>query len=103
MDEPRARSKSTRTSNPFGRPLPPHRPPSPRSFPHARTLTLTLTHHGFSTAIREISLLKDLVHPNIVGLKDVVYSDSKLYLVFQYLDYDLKVGRGGTRAAPWVR
>jgi len=43
-----------------------------------------------STAIREISLLKDLVHPNIVGLKDVVYSDSKLYLVFQYLDYDLK-------------
>lgn len=43
-----------------------------------------------STAIREISLLKELSHPNIVCLKDVVYVDSKLYLVFEYLDQDLK-------------
>ena len=46
-----------------------------------------------STAIREISLLKELTHPNIVSLKDVVYMDSKLYLVFskfEYLDQDLK-------------
>lgn len=43
-----------------------------------------------STAIREISLLKGLKHPNIVELKEVLYSEDKLYLVFEYLDYDLK-------------
>ena len=43
-----------------------------------------------STAIREISLLKELQHPNIVQLEDVVHNDSCLYLVFEYLDLDLK-------------
>ena len=43
-----------------------------------------------STAIREISLLRELQHPNIVGLKDVVHQDQKLYLVFEFLDQDLK-------------
>lgn len=43
-----------------------------------------------STALREISLLKELNHPNIVQLQDVVYCDQKLYLVFEYLDSDLK-------------
>jgi len=44
-----------------------------------------------STAIREISLLKELSdHPNIVKLKDVLYLKSKLYLIFEYLDQDLK-------------
>jgi len=43
-----------------------------------------------STAIREISLLKELEHPGIVQLLDVVHSDQKLYLVFEYLDKDLK-------------
>jgi len=43
-----------------------------------------------STAIREISLLKELQHPNIVSLNDVVHNDSKLYLVFEFLDQDLK-------------
>ncbi|GBM45561.1 Cyclin-dependent kinase 2 [Araneus ventricosus] len=43
-----------------------------------------------STALREISLLKELEHPNVVRLEDVVYSDQKLYLVFEYLDFDLK-------------
>lgn len=42
------------------------------------------------TAIREISLLKELHHPNIVRLLDVVHSDRKLTLVFEYLDLDLK-------------
>ena len=32
----------------------------------------------------------DLNHENIVALHDVIYSDSKLFLVFQYLDQDLK-------------
>jgi len=43
-----------------------------------------------STAIREISLLKELDHENIVMLKDVVHSENKLYLVFEFLDQDLK-------------
>jgi serine/threonine protein kinase len=76
-----------------------------------------------STAIREISLLKELQHPNIVQsvhhsppcahsksvvacalqaqstvrpsvhvrrLQDVVHSENRLYLVFEYLDQDLK-------------
>jgi len=43
-----------------------------------------------STAIREISLLKELSHPNIVSLCNVVHEDNKLYLVFEYLDQDLK-------------
>lgn len=43
-----------------------------------------------STAIREISVLKELQHENIVGLIDVIHNDSKLYLVFEFLDLDLK-------------
>lgn len=43
-----------------------------------------------STAIREIALLKELDHPNIVKLHDVVHSNNKLYLVFEFLDQDLK-------------
>lgn len=43
-----------------------------------------------STAIREISLLKELTHPNVVTLNDVLYSENKLYLVFEFLDQDLK-------------
>lgn len=43
-----------------------------------------------STAIREISLLKELDHPNIVNLLDIIHSDTKLYLIFEFLDLDLK-------------
>lgn len=44
-----------------------------------------------STAIREISLLKELSEDdNIVKLLDIVHSDAKLYLVFEFLDLDLK-------------
>ncbi|XP_061090131.1 cyclin-dependent kinase 3-like [Conger conger] len=43
-----------------------------------------------STAIREISLLKELSHPNIVKLLDVVHTEKKLYLVFEFLNQDLK-------------
>ncbi|PCH34601.1 Pkinase-domain-containing protein [Wolfiporia cocos MD-104 SS10] len=43
-----------------------------------------------STAIREISLLKELKDDNIVKLFDIVHADSKLFLVFEFLDVDLK-------------
>ncbi|RMX70274.1 hypothetical protein DD238_000070 [Peronospora effusa] len=43
-----------------------------------------------STAIREISLLKELQHCNIVRLYNIVHTDRKLTLVFEYLDQDLK-------------
>ena len=43
-----------------------------------------------STAIREISILKQLKHPYIVNLIDLIHGDKKLYLVFEFMDHDLK-------------
>ncbi|KZT03064.1 Pkinase-domain-containing protein [Laetiporus sulphureus 93-53] len=43
-----------------------------------------------STAIREISLLKELKDDNVVRLLDIVHVDTKLFLVFEFLDVDLK-------------
>eukprot|EP00729_Bicosta_minor_P008537 gene8537-5181_t len=43
-----------------------------------------------STAIREISLLKELRHVNVVRLLEVIHAENKLHLVFEYLDQDLK-------------
>ncbi|KAK6166019.1 cyclin-dependent kinase 5 [Patella vulgata] len=43
-----------------------------------------------SSALREICLLKELKHTNIVRLHDVLHSEKKLTLVFEYCDQDLK-------------
>ena len=43
-----------------------------------------------STAIREISLLKELQHVNVVKLIDVIHTVKKLTLVFEFVDQDLK-------------
>lgn len=43
-----------------------------------------------ATSIREISILKELHHPNVVDLKEVINSQGKLTLVFEYLEKDLK-------------
>ncbi|KAH9986852.1 Pkinase-domain-containing protein [Russula vinacea] len=55
-----------------------------------------------STAIREISLLKELKDDNIVRLLDIVHADQKLYLVFEFLDVDLKryMEAGNTQGEP---
>lgn len=43
-----------------------------------------------ATAIREISILKELRHPNIVALEDVLMEEHRLYLIFEFLSMDLK-------------
>jgi len=43
-----------------------------------------------STAVREISLLRELNHPNVVRLLDVIHAQKKLFLVFEYMEMDLK-------------
>lgn len=43
-----------------------------------------------ATALREISILRQLQHPNVVQLVDVVMEETKLHLIFEYLDQDLK-------------
>jgi len=56
-----------------------------------KTIRLEAEDEGIpSTAIREISLLKELQHPNIVRLCDVIHTERKLTLVFEFLDQDLK-------------
>jgi serine/threonine protein kinase len=49
-----------------------------------------------STAIREISILKGLRHSSIIELQDVMYTSDRLYLVFEYLELDLKRYLDGT-------
>ena len=43
-----------------------------------------------STAIREIAILKELNHPNVVDLVDLIFSERKLTLVFELCESDLK-------------
>uniref|UniRef100_A0A8D9DR15 cyclin-dependent kinase n=1 Tax=Cacopsylla melanoneura TaxID=428564 RepID=A0A8D9DR15_9HEMI len=42
------------------------------------------------TAIREVSLLRELRHANIVTLHDIIHTEKCLTLVFEYLERDLK-------------
>lgn len=43
------------------------------------------------TAIREVSLLRQLKHANIVTLHDIIYTEKSLTLVFEYLVIDFKI------------
>ncbi|KAL0881275.1 hypothetical protein ABMA27_001159 [Loxostege sticticalis] len=43
-----------------------------------------------STALREISVLRELRHPAVVQLLDVLLTNNKLFLVFEFLHMDLK-------------
>lgn len=42
------------------------------------------------TALREISVLQELRHPNIVQLFDVIHSEGSVYLIFEFVESDLK-------------
>ena len=72
-----------------------------------KTIKLEAEDEGIpSTAIREISLLKELKHVNIVKLYNVVHSEKKLTLVFEFADQDLKKAlddRGKGFDGPTVR
>ncbi|KAG2378421.1 hypothetical protein C9374_008308 [Naegleria lovaniensis] len=43
-----------------------------------------------STTLREIALLKQLSHPNVVKLYEVVHDSNQLNLIFEFVDSDLK-------------
>lgn len=43
-----------------------------------------------SVELREISLLKELDHPAVVKLLEILHGKEKLYLVFEYLNLDMK-------------
>lgn len=46
--------------------------------------------YQFCSISSEISLLKELKHPNIVKLEDVLMEENRLYLIFEFLAMDLK-------------
>ncbi|KIY67507.1 Pkinase-domain-containing protein [Cylindrobasidium torrendii FP15055 ss-10] len=54
-----------------------------------------------STAIREISLMKELKHVNILRLHDVIHTETKLVLIFEFCESDLKkyMDKHGERGA----
>lgn len=43
-----------------------------------------------ATTIREILLLKNLKHSTIINMMEVIHSEDKMYLVFEYVETDLK-------------
>jgi len=43
-----------------------------------------------ATTIREILLLKNLKHPSIINLIEIIHNENKMYLVFEYIETDLK-------------
>lgn len=55
-----------------------------------KTLENTNDEDGINpTTLREISTLRELIHPNIVRLLDIDLSNKKLKLLFEFMDYDL--------------
>ncbi|VDK67986.1 unnamed protein product [Onchocerca ochengi] len=54
---------------------------------------IRLTHESEGvpcTALREMSLLKSLKHPNIVSLEEVILDEQLVYLIFEFISMDLK-------------
>ena len=56
-----------------------------------KKIKIDLENEGIpSTALREITILRELDHPNIVKILDVVLDNSKLYLLFEFVECDLR-------------
>jgi len=56
-----------------------------------KKMRLDRTEEGIpQTALREVSILQEIHHVNIVNLLDVICADGKLYLIFEFVDQDLK-------------
>ncbi|EAN84916.1 putative protein kinase [Trypanosoma cruzi] len=56
-----------------------------------KRISLKLKDEGVpATAVREVSLLRELNHPYVVQLLDVSLQDSKLLLIFEYMEKDLQ-------------
>ncbi|KEG10167.1 cell division related protein kinase 2 [Trypanosoma grayi] len=72
-----------------------------------KKVRLDRTEEGIpQTALREVSILQEIHHPNIVNLLDVICADGKLYLIFEYVDHDLKKAlekRGGVFTGPTLK
>ncbi|RKP15218.1 cyclin-dependent protein kinase [Piptocephalis cylindrospora] len=66
-----------------------------------KEITLDPQEGAPSTAVREVSLMKALKHPNIIRLLDVQHTETRLVLVFEYMDLDLKkyMEKHGTHGA----
>ncbi|KAM3727081.1 Cyclin-dependent kinase [Dirofilaria immitis] len=43
-----------------------------------------------ATTVREISLLRELQHPNIVSLNKVIFDEHQIYLIFEFVEMDLR-------------
>ncbi|RNE96061.1 protein kinase [Trypanosoma conorhini] len=68
----------------------------------AKRISLRLRDEGVpATAVREVSLLRELDHPYVVRLLDVSLQDYKLLLIFEYMEKDLQ-GFIKQRATPLV-
>ena len=45
-----------------------------------------------SSSLREVALLKSLVHPNVVNLREVMFvGDNKIYMIMDYVESNLKM------------
>jgi cyclin-dependent kinase 3 len=67
-----------------------------------KKMRLDRTEEGIpQTALREVSILQEIHHINIVNLLDVICADGKLYLIFEFVDQDLKKALE-KRAAPYT-
>lgn len=56
-----------------------------------KKMKIDLENEGIpSTTLREITILRELDHPNIIKLKDVILEQNQLFLLFDFMDFDLK-------------
>ena len=56
-----------------------------------KKVRLDRTEEGIpQTSLREVSILQEIHHNNIVNLLDVICADGKLYLIFEFVEQDLK-------------